>query len=113
MLGLLIAINPRVIGGLIMEQVEEAQTVNATPEGVSSPNPEDVALMRMAKLAPRPITMAETGLSENFLSDLFAKHMFHGGVLTISELGDLTALSGPVVKAVLDFMRRVEETTGD
>jgi len=89
-----------------MDHVENVQTVDPVAEAVSSPNLEDVSLLQMAKLAPRPITVEETGLSENFLSDLFAKHMFNGGVLTISELGERTALSGPIVKGVLDYMRR-------
>jgi predicted ATPase with chaperone activity len=89
-----------------MDQVEQVQTVDPNAEGVTSPNLEDAALLQMEKLAPRPITIEETGLGENFLADLFAKHLFNGGVLTNSELGERTALSGPVVEAVLNFMRR-------
>jgi hypothetical protein len=89
-----------------MEQVEQAQTVEPLAASGNSPNLEDVTLMRLEKLAPRPITIAESGLGENFLADLLAKHMFNGGVLTISELADRTALSGPIIEAVLNFMRK-------
>ena len=88
-----------------MEYVEEAQELEPVAEGVDTSS-HDATLNRLEKLAPRPITIAATGLSENFLADLLAKHLFNGGVLTMSDLTKRTALSGPVVDAVLNFMRK-------
>jgi len=89
-----------------MEHVEETQEMKPVADGVSAPQTGGGTLARLEALAPRPITIEETGLSENFLSDLVAKHMFNGGVLTISELAERTALSGPIVESVLNFMRK-------
>jgi hypothetical protein len=89
-----------------MDHGEQAQAVNPIAEAVESPNIQDVALVRLEKLAPRPITIAATGLSETFLADLIAKHFFNGGVLTIAELSERIALSGPIVEAVLNIMRK-------
>jgi hypothetical protein len=60
---------------------------------------------RLARLAPRPTTIAETGLSLTFLSDLLAKHVASAGVLTTSQLIERLALSGPILNQVLNFMR--------
>jgi hypothetical protein len=87
-------------------ETAEPLVPESTMEESASPNVEDVAFLRMQKLAPRPKTIADTGLSENFLADLIAKHLFNGGVLTISDLGERTALSGPVVESLLQFMRK-------
>ena len=65
----------------------------------------DFNLGRLQKLAPRPNTLADTGLSESFLSDLAAKHLLDGGVLTLGQVADRMALAGPIVTEVLDFMR--------
>ena len=65
----------------------------------------DFNLNRLEKLAPRPNSIAETGLSESFLSDLVAKHLLDGGVLTLAQIAERMALSGPIVRDILDFMR--------
>lgn len=62
-------------------------------------------LLRLARLAPRPTTLAQTGLSLTFLGDLLGKHLLSAGVLTNSELIERLALSGPIVSQVLNFMR--------
>lgn len=60
----------------------------------------------LAALAPRPRTLEETGLSETFVSDLLAKHLQSGGVLTLAELVRRVALAGPILEKVLAFMKR-------
>jgi hypothetical protein len=65
----------------------------------------DFNMGRLQKLAPRPNSVADTGLSESFLSDLTAKHLLDGGILTMAQLSDRMALAGPIVKDILDFMR--------
>jgi hypothetical protein len=62
-------------------------------------------LARLTRLAPKPTTIAETGLSMAFLADLLAKHLASAGVLTASQLVDRLALSGPVLNEILNFMR--------
>jgi hypothetical protein len=61
---------------------------------------------RAACIAPRPKTMAETGLSAAFLGDLLEKHLFEAGVLTLGMMGKRTALTGAIVEDILNFLRR-------
>jgi DNA-binding MarR family transcriptional regulator len=66
---------------------------------------DQVGLMRFQKLAPRPRTPRDTGLSATFLSDLTAKHLLDRGTLSLAELSQGLLLSGSIVEQVLDFMR--------
>ena len=56
-------------------------------------------------VAPRPTTIEESGLSRNYLADLIAKHLLHGGALTIAELSARLALAGSIVEEMTVFMR--------
>ena len=70
---------------------------NATPsEAVADP---------MQQLAPRPRTLAETGLSRNFIAELIAKHLYSAGVLTLRQLAGRMALAGPVLDDLILFLR--------
>ena len=60
----------------------------------------------LAKLSPRPRILEETGLSQTFVTDLLAKHLQTGGVLTLAELVRRVALAGPILERVLGFMKR-------
>jgi hypothetical protein len=60
---------------------------------------------RLQSLAPRPITLAATGLTLSFAADLLGKHLATAGVLTTSQLIERLALAGPVIDQVLQFMR--------
>ena len=60
---------------------------------------------RLARMSPRPTTLAQTGLSLTFLADLLGKHLAQAGVLTTSQVIDRMALAGPIVEEVLQFMR--------
>jgi hypothetical protein len=60
---------------------------------------------RLARLAPRPRTLADTGLSVTFVADLVAKHFLEAGTLTLPELASRLALSGRVLETVLSFLR--------
>lgn len=64
------------------------------------------ASARAAEIAPRPKTVAETGLSPTFLGELIEKHLFDGGVLTIAVLTRRCALSGAIVEEILGFLRK-------
>src|SRR5262249_24941466 len=61
---------------------------------------------RATLLAPRPKTLAETGLAVTFVADLVAKHLYDAGVLTMAQLSESVALSGSILDGVLNFMRK-------
>ncbi len=66
----------------------------------------DIAMdAELARLAPRPQSLEDTGLSQTFVADLIAKHLLDGGVLTILQLVQRLALSGKLIESVLHFMR--------
>ena len=79
---------------------------NLTPNHAGPSGPADTPLVDHVELTVRPTTIEQTGLSVNVLADLTVKHLFNGGVLTISELAERTALSGPIIEAVLNFLRK-------
>jgi len=60
---------------------------------------------QLASLAPRPSSLEATGLDQSFLSDLAAKHLFDGGILTLADIAERLALSGPIIRKLLEFMR--------
>ncbi|MGZ8160536.1 MAG: hypothetical protein ACXWT1_04895 [Methylobacter sp.] len=63
---------------------------------------EDAAIRQ---IAPRPRNLAETGLTQDFLCDLLAKHCYWGGILNQQQLVERTALAWPVLETLLNFMR--------
>ena len=58
-------------------------------------------LARFEALAPRPRTIAESGLPEAFLEGLTAKHLLDRGVSTMADLADRMALAGTVVEELI------------
>jgi predicted ATPase with chaperone activity len=64
------------------------------------------AIDRLALVAPRPKTLADTGLSTAFLADLVAKHLHDGGALSMAQLSERVALPGSILDGVLNFMRK-------
>jgi len=66
---------------------------------------DDLGQARVAKLAPRPANLTDTGLSETFVADLISKHILDRGTLTIGELSAAVALSGSIIERVLNFLR--------
>ena len=76
---------------------------------------DQLGLMRASKLAPRPTKLSDTGLTETFVADLIAKHLFDRGTLSLGELSAIVALAGSIIEGVLNFMRteaRVEVRPG-
>jgi hypothetical protein len=67
---------------------------------------EEAIAAQLSRLAPRPQTPADTGLSQPFLADLMAKHLLEAGVLTMSSLVDRLALSGRILEHITHFMRQ-------
>ena len=66
---------------------------------------DEVGQAKISKLAPRPTKLEDTGLSENFVADLVAKHLLGRGALTIADLSSRLALAGSIVEKILNFMR--------
>jgi hypothetical protein len=83
----------------------EANMATTLETGDATNNIADIGQTRLQRLAKRPNSIAETGLSESFLSDLVGKHLLDGGVLTLADLTERAALSGPILEKILDFMR--------
>jgi predicted ATPase with chaperone activity len=55
--------------------------------------------------APRPRRAAETGLSNNLLESLLAKHLYETGVADLQQLVERLCLIGPVLEEVLQNLR--------
>ncbi|PXX97373.1 AAA family ATPase [Halomonas sp. LBP4] len=58
-----------------------------------------------ARRAPRPGSVAETGLSVLYLGDLLVKQLFEQGVLDLHQLSQGLALAGGVVEEICRFLR--------
>jgi hypothetical protein len=61
---------------------------------------------RVARLAPRPKCVADTGLRFNVICDLLEKHLHDAGIVTLPALGRRSALAGPILEEALAFLRR-------
>lgn len=62
--------------------------------------------LQIARLAPRPKSVSETGLRLTLICDLLEKHLLDAGTLTLPSLGRRTALAGPILEEGLSFLRR-------
>ena len=76
------------------------QEQDATQAGL-----DEIGIMRTARLAPRPKTIEDTGLSREMLIDLVAKHFLEKGTMSLADLSNVTCLPGTVLEKVLEFMR--------
>lgn len=61
---------------------------------------------RVIELVPRPKTVEDTGLTLHFLAELFVKHINDAGLLTLKQMMQRLALSGPVIEEVISFLRK-------
>lgn len=59
----------------------------------------------VSPLAPRPRSIEDTGLSQDFLAELILKHLYTAGVLDLRQLAERTALAGSILETVLNFLR--------
>jgi hypothetical protein len=66
----------------------------------------DGSSLEVMHVAPRPQTLAATGLPASFLCELVEKHLFEGGVLSMRDLVVRTALSGRLLEELLGFLRK-------
>ena len=65
----------------------------------------DTRMAGAGGLAPRPRTIADTGLSETLLQELVAKHLHDAGVLDLGELASRSALAGSIVEELAGALR--------
>jgi hypothetical protein len=79
---------------------------------------DQIGARRLARFAPRPKSIDDTGLSRELLVDLLAKHFLDRGTISLAELSIATGLTGSVLERLLEFMRaeamvEVRATHGD
>ena len=67
--------------------------------------PDQLGILRLKRLAPRPKCLEDTGLSRELLIDLIAKHLLDRGTMSLSELAGSLRLPGMIVENLLGFMR--------
>jgi predicted ATPase with chaperone activity len=81
----------------------------AAPSGTvarRSVTPEVMLSERLNALAPRPNTLAATGLTAEWLADLASKIMLRSGVMSASVLAERLGVAGGVLMDVLGLLRR-------
>jgi len=66
---------------------------------------EDIPHQPTTPRAPRPRSVAESGLTELYLADLVSKHLLESGVLDLRELTRRAALSGGLLEDTLALLR--------
>ena len=69
------------------------------------PVPDHLGLARLARLAPRPKCLQDTGLSRELAIDLIAKHLLEQGTLSLADLSASLCLPGGIIEDLLGFMR--------
>lgn len=77
----------------------------ATKADQATPTHTDPA-SKAARLAPRPKSVADTGLRLSQICELLEKHLYEAGILTLPALGSRSAVAGPILEEALAFLRR-------
>jgi hypothetical protein len=67
---------------------------------------EGVAAGRLAALAPRPTTLAATGLGAELLGDLASKLLLRAGVLSLGALAERLGIAGNILVDIMALLRR-------
>jgi predicted ATPase with chaperone activity len=67
--------------------------------------PDQLGLARLARLAPQPKCVEDTGLSQELIVDLILKHLLDQGTLTLADLSIAMCMPGTVIEKMLGFMR--------
>ena len=67
--------------------------------------PDQIGMMRLARMAPRPKNLDDTGLSRELVVDLIAKHLLDKGTISLAELSAAMCLPGALLETQLNFMR--------
>ncbi len=71
-----------------------------------TPEQECPTVDEFARLAPRPKSIADTGLSQPFLADLLSKHLLTAGVLSLNLITKRMGLPARLLEDILHFMRQ-------
>lgn len=77
-----------------------SQVKQAFPEHPAAPSASQM------RVAPRPKSIADTGLRLSLICELLEKHLYDAGILALPTLGRRTALAGPILDEALAFLRR-------
>ena len=90
-----------------MDSLERAwtNTMIANTTKKELPIPDQLGVMRLSRLAPRPRSLEDTGLSRELLIDLIAKHILDQGSLSLADLSNSLRLPGAIIEQLLGFMR--------
>jgi predicted ATPase with chaperone activity len=67
--------------------------------------PDELGIMRFSRMAPRPRSLSDTGLTRELVVDLIAKHILDKGTPSLAELADALSLPGAIIESLLDHMR--------
>jgi predicted ATPase with chaperone activity len=67
--------------------------------------PDELGLLRLSRLAPRPRSLSDTGLSRELVVDLLAKQILDKGTPSLAILADAMCLPGAIIESLLDHMR--------
>lgn len=59
-----------------------------------------------SRLAPRPVTLEQTGLNDAFVAELIVKHLYEAGVADLATLSERIRLPATLLEEQLDFLRR-------
>lgn len=63
-------------------------------------------MQKLKGLAPRPLSLDDTGLSRHFLAELMIKQLHDAGLLTLKQLMQRLALAGPVLDELIEHLRK-------
>ena len=67
--------------------------------------PDELGLLRLSRLAPRPRSLEDTGLPRELVVDLLAKQLLDKGTPSLAKLADAMCLPGSIIEGLLDYMR--------
>jgi len=81
----------------VLDEVNESTEANLCSDGLGQ---------NKSPVITRPTSIEETGLSTEFIASLVGKHLYDGGVLTISQLVQRLGLAGSIIETVLQFLRK-------
>jgi hypothetical protein len=90
-----------------MDSLERAWNITmiANTTKKELPIPDQLGVMRLSRLAPRPRCIEDTGLSRELLIDLISKHILDQGSLSLAQLSNSIRLPGAIIENLLGFMR--------
>lgn len=103
---------------MLRADVDHNATVEPLSQHAESQQTEPQNVVDVSQLAPKPITLDATGLSESLLLDLLVKHIFSAGVLTKELMVAKMGITGGILQYLLDTAKKLgwvenRQTTAD